>query len=132
VSMRVLVTGGRDYRDAARVAAVLQAVHSKHGISAVIQGGADGADRLCAEWAWDRAIPVATVNADWENITRPGALIKTRRDGTKYDALAGLHRNERMLAEKNPDCCIAFPGGTGTAHMLGLMKKSGLPLWVIE
>ena len=96
--MRVLVTGGRDYRDRDRVAAVLQAVHSKHGISAVIQGGADGADLLCAQWAWDRSIPVGTFNAKWEDIDRPGAVIKTRRDGTKYGALAGLHRNERMLA----------------------------------
>ena len=130
--MRVLVTGGRKYQASARVAAVLQAVHAKHGISAVIQGGADGADRLCAEWAWDHSILVATFNAKWDDLTRPGAVIKTRRDGTKYDALAGYHRNERMLTEGKPDCCIAFPGGTGTAHMLGLMRKSGLPLWVIK
>lgn len=130
--MRVVVTGGRDYRDSARVAAVLQAVHAKHGVTAVIQGGADGADRLCAEWAWDHGIPVATMNAAWEDIERPGAVIKTRRDGTKYDALAGFHRNERMMTEGRPDCCIAFPGGNGTAHMLGLMKKSGLPLWEIK
>lgn len=114
--MRVLVTGGRDYRDAARVAAVLQAVKAKHGISAVIQGGARGADQLCAEWAWDNHIPVATFNPDWAN------------EGKS----AGITRNIRMLAESRPDCCIAFPGGTGTAHMLGLMLKSGLPLWVIE
>lgn len=130
--MRVVVTGGRKYQDSARVAAVLQAVHTKHGIDAVIQGGADGADRLCAEWAWDHKIPVATVNAKWEDIDRPGAVIKTRADGTKYDVLAGYFRNERMMAEGRPDCCIAFPGGTGTAHMLGLMKKSGLPLWEIK
>lgn len=130
--MRVLVTGGRNYADKATVFSTLAAVHSKHGVSALIQGGADGADRLSAEWAWDLGIPVATFNAKWEDIERPGAVIRTRRDGTKYDVLAGLYRNERMLAESKPDCCIAFPGKTGTAHMLGLMRKSGLPLWVIE
>lgn len=114
--MRVLVTGGRDYRDATRVSAVLAAVRAKHGIDAVIQGGADGADRLCAEWAWDLGIPVATFNADWK----------------QHGKSAGMIRNARMLTEGKPDCCIAFPGGKGTAHMLGLMRKSGLPLWVIE
>lgn len=130
--MRVLVTGGRSYFNRTRISAVLNAVHRKHGVSALIQGGADGADRLSAEWAWDLGIPVATFNAKWEDIDCPGAVIRTRRDGTKYDVLAGLHRNERMLAESKPDCCIAFPGKTGTAHMVGLMRKSGLPLWVIE
>lgn len=130
--MRVLVTGGRKYQDRARVARVLSSVNRKYGVTALIQGDADGADRLCKQWAIAKGIPVVSFPANWEDIDRPGAVIRTRRDGTKYDVLAGLYRNEKMLAESSPDCCIAFPGDTGTAHMLGLMRKSGLPLWVIE
>lgn len=115
--MRVLVTGGRDYRDATRVSAVLAAVRAKHGIDAVIQGGARGADKLAAEWAVANGVPVVTFEADWDGPAGKGA---------------GMIRNARMLTEGKPDCCIAFPGGKGTAHMLGLMRKSGLPLWVIE
>lgn len=115
--MRVVVTGGRDYADRDRVARVLQAVHAKHGVTTVIQGGARGADRLCAEWAVANRVPVTTFEADWDGPAKKGA---------------GFVRNVQMITEGRPDCCIAFPGGRGTAHMLALMRKSGLPLWVIE
>lgn len=114
--MRVLVTGGRDYTDRDRVAAVLQAVARKHGVSAVIQGGARGADALCAQWARMKGVPVVTFAADWDGLGKG----------------AGFVRNAEMMRDSNADCCIAFPGGRGTAHMLGLMRASGLPLWVIE
>ena len=112
---RIIVCGGRDYRASARVAVVLQAVLDKHGISAVIQGGARGADQLAAEWAWDHGIPVGTFNADWDT----------------HGKSAGILRNIRMLNESNPDAVIAFPGGTGTAHMVSIAKAKGLPVWEI-
>lgn len=113
--MRVLVTGGRDYSDKARVFSVLAAVHSKHGVTVVIHGGARGADALSAEWARLRKIPCVEFPADWD----------------KHKKAAGILRNIEMLRDGKPDCCIAFPGGKGTAHMLGLMRKSGLPLWEV-
>lgn len=114
--MRVLVTGGRDYTDKSRIFSVLATVHAKHGVTAVIHGGARGADRLSGEWARLRRIPQVIYEADWD----------------KHKKGAGFIRNAEMLSEGQPDCCVAFPGGKGTAHMLGLMRKSGLPLWVIE
>lgn len=113
--MRIVVTGGRDFADSALVERALGAVHSKHGIDLLIQGGARGADRLCAEWAWDRKIPVGTYNADWNT----------------YGKGAGPIRNQRMIDEGKPDAAVAFPGGRGTADMVRRLETAGIPTWQV-
>jgi hypothetical protein len=111
--MRIVVTGGRDFGDSVMVDRALSAVHRKHGIDILIQGGARGADQLCAEWAWDRKIPVGTYNADWKAL------------GKK----AGIVRNQRMIDEGKPDAAVAFPGGRGTADMVARLTDHSIPVW---
>lgn len=108
--MRVLVTGGRNYQDHARVRAVLGKLHDEAGIDVLIEGGANGADRLARLWAEAFGVPVETYEADWEN------------QGT----FAGPARNARMLSEGRPDLVIAFPGGRGTADMVRKARKAGV------
>lgn len=110
---RIVVTGGRDFADVERVAAALSAIHRKHGISHLIQGGAGGADQLSAEWAWANNIPVCTFNADW------------RANGRG----AGPMRNQRMIDEGKPDAAVAFAGGRGTADMVRRIQQARVPLW---
>jgi len=111
--MKIVVTGGRDFRDAALIARALAAVHRKHGITKLIQGGASGADRLSAEWGWENSIPVATFNAEW------------KAQGKR----AGPIRNQRMIDEGAPDAAIVFPGGDGTADMARRLANAGIPVW---
>jgi len=111
--MRIVVTGGRDFSDGALVAKALSAVHRKHNIDLLINGGARGADTLAANWARRAGIQVATVYADW------------RTHGKK----AGILRNQQMLDAAKPDACVAFPGGRGTADMVARCAKAGLPVW---
>jgi glycerophosphoryl diester phosphodiesterase len=61
--------------------------------------------------------------ADWDNITVPGALIRTRKDGKEYNALAGPMRNEQMA--QYADALIAVWNGvsTGTGDMIDRMRK---------
>jgi len=113
MAKRILVTGGRTFSDAAKVATALAAIHRKHGIAAIIQGGADGADRLCAEWAWNNGIPVGTYNADWR----------------AHGKAAGPMRNQRMIDDGKPDAAVAFAGGSGTADMVRRIKAADVPLW---
>ncbi|WP_271898272.1 SLOG family protein [Candidatus Phyllobacterium onerii] len=124
--MKVLVCGGRKYSDKVTVWGWLQAIHLKHGIDRVIQGGADGADKLALKWCLDQSIECWNVPADWTDLSQPDAVIKARRDGTKYDAKAGSRRNQRMLDEGRPDVVVAFPGGTGTADMMRRAVKAGV------
>lgn len=107
---RVLVCGGRDYRDHERVNAVLTKLHREVGIDLIIQGGARGADELAFGWARAYGVPDEQYDADWEN----------------QGSFAGPARNTRMLNEGKPDLVIAFPGGRGTADMVRKARKAGV------
>ncbi|WAJ27112.1 DUF2493 domain-containing protein [Antarcticirhabdus aurantiaca] len=48
---RVLVCGGRHYNDARTLNATLDAIKDEVGITAIIHGGAGGADHLAGLWA---------------------------------------------------------------------------------
>lgn len=103
--MRVLVTGGRDYDDYERVASVL----GQLDVTTLAQGGASGADRMAALWCHEERIPCITYPADW----------------AEHGKAAGPIRNARMLNDFRPDLVVAFPGGRGTAHMVGIARKAG-------
>jgi hypothetical protein len=100
--VRVLVCGGRDYRNRVFLFDTLDCLRSKTDISLLIEGGARGADRLAKEWAGFVDVPVQEFRADWN----------------RYDKAAGHIRNKQMLDEGRPDLVIAFPGGAGTADMI--------------
>jgi hypothetical protein len=107
---RVLVCGGRDYADKARVYAVLDKFHAEAGIDLIIEGGARGADQWGEFWAVERDVPFDRYEADWE----------------AFGSFAGPKRNKAMLDEGNPDLVIAFPGGAGTRNMIRQARKAGV------
>ncbi len=109
--MRVLVCGGRDYDDYAHVLTVLDNLHRVRGpITAIIEGGARGADTLARDWAKARLVKCVTVPADW----------------TTHGKAAGPIRNQRMVDEFKPDLVVAFAGGRGTADMIRRAETAGL------
>lgn len=108
--MKVLVCGGRAYKDRDFVFHTLDAIHSKHHISILIHGGASGADSLAREWAHLKGVPCATVQANW----------------ARHGVAAGPIRNRSMLLLE-PDAVIAFPGGRGTANMVGAAIDAAVP-----
>lgn len=125
---RLLVCGGRDYRNGAHVWTTLDGLHATHVFTDIIQGGATGADALAAKWA--RTKPEITrweCRATWTDLSHPDAIIRTRADGTQFDAKAGHRRNKRML-EWKPDIVVAFPGQDGTADMMKLARAAGVPV----
>lgn len=108
--MRVLVCGGRNYSDHAKVFAVLDRLHAEAGIDYLIEGGAKGADALAFEWGRTHHVPGESFSADWEN----------------HGSFAGPLRNKRMIEEGKPDLVIAFPGSKGTANMVKQARKAGI------
>lgn len=106
----VVVCGGRDYSDRARVYQILDAAILRLGLATVLQGGATGADALAKEWARERNVPIREFLADWT------------REGLK----AGPLRNQRMLDQGRPEVVIAFPGGAGTADMVRRATQAGV------
>lgn len=114
---RVVVFGGRNYSDRRCLYAVLDAAHARRKITCIIEGEMSGADRLARQWAEDRGVAVDPYPADWDNISRPGAVVRRNSCGKLYDAAAGPFRNERMLREGRPNAAIGFPGGDGSRDM---------------
>lgn len=89
---------------------VLSEIHKATPISALIQGGAGGADLLGRCWARMHGMKPITVPADWK----------------RYGRAAGPIRNKRMLTDFKPDLVVAFPGGRGTADMIRQAEAAGV------
>jgi hypothetical protein len=113
---RLLVCGGRDYNDRDRVFAALDKVDSKRKVMLVIHGAATGADTLADEWAQARGIsrmPFPVTQDDWK----------------AYGRAAGPMRNAEIMRIAQPEACVAFPGGDGTADMTRRCELDGVPVW---
>ena len=107
--MIVLVTGGRDYSDVRTLQAELTRINKATPFTLLIHGCAQGADMHAANWALSRGIHPVGVPALWDF----------------YSKQAGPIRNRAMLWLK-PELVIAFPGGNGTANMVGQARQAGI------
>lgn len=61
---RLLIYGGRDFRDEDEAFAFLDRLHSERPVALVIEGGARGGDAIGRAWAEARGIEVVTYFAD--------------------------------------------------------------------
>jgi formate dehydrogenase assembly factor FdhD len=105
--MKVLVCGGRDFRDWPGVEATLSHLGP---IDALCHGGASGADTLAGHWASLNGVPCTVYRADWK----------------QHGRAAGPIRNAHMLADFKPDRVVAFTGGRGTADMVAKATVAGV------
>lgn len=112
--MKVLYTGGREfgrYSDEAEM--VFRSLEELGDDTVIIQGGASGLDRAAANIARQLGFKsIVTFPAQWK----------------KYGRSAGIRRNMEMLDTTKPDIVYAFPGGTGTAHMVAYARRQGVPV----
>lgn len=104
--MKVIVTGGRFYKDEKTVERALGSLR----ITFLIEGGAKGADRLARQWAIKNFIPYKTYDADWD----------------QYGLAAGPIRSAQMLDEHPSAIVMAFPGDKGTAGCVTQAKARGM------
>lgn len=91
--MRILICGGRNYTNKERIKEELEnLIKQDYFLECVIEGEANGADKLGREAAEELNIPVLPFPADWK----------------KYGKSAGPIRNQQMLDEGKPDYILAF------------------------
>jgi hypothetical protein len=109
-NLRVLVCGGRDYGDIKSVFVALE----EHATSAelIIHGGSRGADALAQLWADTTGVCCKVYPANWK----------------LHGKAAGPLRNQVMIDREKPDLVVAFPGGRGTADMIGRARKAGIKI----
>jgi predicted Rossmann-fold nucleotide-binding protein len=125
--MKLIIAGGRHYNMTPADHKQLDAILTKHQVTEIVSGGAAGADAAGEEWARSRGLPIKRFPAMWTVLTQPDAMIKTRWDGTQYDARAGFRRNEQMAQYANAGAL--FKGGSGTADMRNRAKKHQLTIF---
>ncbi len=114
--MRVLVCGGRDYKDEELVYKTLDAVLAKYGdVLVILHGAAAGADEIAEKWAKYRHVEYIGVPAKWGD----------------HRHAAGPIRNKRMRDKYKPDACIAFRGDKGTRGMIALMREIAIEPWLV-
>lgn len=130
--MKIVICGGRKFDDFKLFKLELDEIlEGKSGV-VLISGGADGADNMAKNYARRYGYEFQEVLADWENVTVPGAIVKTKKDGTQYNKRAGIDRNLKLLAMA--DMIVAFWDGRskGTGHMVQESKRRNIPLVVVD
>lgn len=122
--MRLLVCGGRDFRDVPWMWAELDRLDKIGRISCVIDGVQQavdkngfiiGADYWGNQWAIARNRPEERFHADWD----------------AFGKAAGPKRNRRMGEEGKPDLVMPFPRangdwGAGTKSMVAIARGLGI------
>lgn len=102
-----LICGGRDFNDSAMFQDAMGRLVEMWGLPArIVHGAAPGADAMADWWGRHHAIDVVRVPAEWD----------------RHGLLAGPKRNQAMLFQYRPKRVIGFPGGKGTANLIGQAK----------
>ena len=116
--LHVLCCGGRKYRNTDRVFRALDKLRKLNPSKRllIIEGGATGADDLCAIYSNVNKLPHLRMPAEWE----------------KLGKRAGQVRNKQMLDVVEVDCVVAFPGGDGTANMVAEARKRGIKVYEVK
>lgn len=109
--MIILVCGGRRFSNGILMDRILSGL----SIRCLIEGGAEGADKLARKWAERRGVHYAEVPALWDY----------------YKKRAGPMRNKTMLLLQ-PQLVVAFPGGDGTAGMIRLARRAKVDVLLIS
>lgn len=121
---RVLICGGRDYGETFAqkkkaydtMGNLVEAALSADRTLVIIHGAARGADSLADETSNFFGIKAIAFPANWD----------------RHGKRAGSIRNEQMLREGRPHLVVAFPGGSGTAHMCRIAEEAGVPVRKIK
>ena len=119
--MRLLICGDRNWIDYDLIKkTVINFINEGNIIEVIIEGEAQGADKLGKQVAFDLNIPVEIYPALW----------------IKYQKASGVIRNKQMLTEGKPDYVLAFhdniENSKGTKHMVSITNKAQIPYQIIS
>jgi hypothetical protein len=129
--VKVIIAGGRDFTNYNLLKSKCDKILSNQKDIEIISGEASGADKLGEQYSEENNLKLKTFPANWNDFSEP-CKIKYRKNGSKYNALAGHVRNQKMA--DYADALIAFWDGssTGTKDMIDRAKKSNLIIRIIN
>ena len=112
--MRVIVTGGPDFRDRELMHATLDSV--KHPITLLIAGDERGAESMALDWAESHGIEFKEFYSDYQGHGPAGFRL----------------RNQRMIEHGAPNMVIAFPGGRNTRDIVRRARRLAIDVYTID
>ncbi len=125
--MKIAVVGSRKFNDKTLVENLMvEIIRFDHWT--LVSGGASGVDSWAEKYAdimgWNKII----LKAKWDDLSYPDVIIKTNKYGKKYDAYAGMRRNQLIVNEA--DKIVAFWDGksSGTKSTIDMAIKAGKPI----
>lgn len=125
---KIAIIGSRDFPDMKFVENIVKTLCKDYPDVTIVSGGARGVDKLAIDCAITMKRKYKIFPADWANLNYPDAIIRTRTDGGKYDAKAGMRRNKLII--DYAEFIIAFWDGKskGTLNSIDLARKAGKPI----
>jgi hypothetical protein len=109
-----IIAGSRGITSMAALYAAIDA--SGFTITEVVSGMAERSpDMLGVGYARTKGIPYKPFPALWENLDAPWVVVGRRRDGSQFNKVAGLARNQEMA-----DYVVAHARGIGRGQLLAL------------
>jgi len=131
--MKVIIAGSRSIEDYSSIRHILNETFRRYSMvpSEIVSGKAKrGIDAFGERWAYENGIPVTSFPAAWDDLTAPGAVIKTNKFGKKYNVKAGFDRNQEMAEYGNVLIAIWDGVSSGTGDMVERAKKQGLIVFI--
>lgn len=116
----VIIAGGRTYSDKARMKEVIL----EERPTFIIEGDANGADRLAGIVADELGIAYIKVPALWKAYGKPAGHKRNHLMANLLITLSVAHKSEAKL--------IAFPGGTGTEGMVMTALSLHIPVRKVD
>lgn len=117
--MKLLICGGRDLDETKAFEAISFWITVNYFFVEeleIIHGGARGADTAAGNYARHHQHKENVFEADWK----------------RHGKAAGMIRNRLMLTNGQPDAILALSGGKGTANMMDISRKAGIPVYELE
>ena len=113
---KIIVTGGRNYKDYEVVKSALDWAASEFAAQEVVIGGSGG-DALAKRWAKESGMWVTTFKPLWHI----------------FKGQAGQLRNVLMVnGNKDAKCLIAFPGGKTVTNCIGCALSVGIKCFQVD
>lgn len=130
MSLKVIIAGTRSIVTLGHVimAVELAGLHGK--ITEVVSGGATGGDQSGEKYAKRFGIRVRQFIPDWNNVDVLPIVIAYRKDMSRYNARAGIARNEKMGDYADELIAVWDGKSTGTSHMIRYMGNLNKPVHV--
>ena len=121
--MKLAIIGSRSFNDFEMMLKFINYHFNIREITEIVSGGASGADALAKKIATEIIqCDYKEFPAIWEDLSDP-CLIKTRKDGSKYNALAGMNRNTQIIEYCDAVLCFHDGESKGTLYSINKARK---------